>query len=150
MVYAGCLRRVIAVLVDASLSLILIVPAMILAYLTALLGGMVARELTFEVRLLAVGGALGAGGAVSLAYHVLYWGQRGQTPGKMLMGVRVVRQDGGELGYGRAFLRWVGYYVALLPFGLGLILVLLHPRRRGLHDLLAGTSVVLVDAGGGQ
>jgi uncharacterized RDD family membrane protein YckC len=148
MVYAGCFRRAVAALVDAPLSLVLIVPAMVLAYLTAMLGGTVGRELTFEVRLLAVGAALGAGGAVSLAYHVLYCGQGGQTPGKMLMGVRVVRRDGGEIGYGRAFLRWLGYYIALLPFGLGLIMVLLHPHRRGIHDLLAGTSVVLVDAGG--
>jgi len=150
MVYAGCLRRAVAALVDAPLSLVLTVPAMILAYVTALLGGMVARELTFEVQLLAVGAALVAGVAVSFAYHVLYWGQGGQTPGMMLMGVRVVRRDGGDIGYGRAFLRWVGYFIALLPFGLGLIMVLLHPRRRGLHDLLAGTCVVLVDAGGGQ
>jgi uncharacterized RDD family membrane protein YckC len=148
MVYAGCVRRAIAVLVDLPLSLVLIVPAMVLAYVAALLGGMVARELTFEVRLLAVGAALGAGGAVSLAYHVVYWGQGGQTPGKMLMGVRVVRRDGGDVGYRCAFVRWVGYFIALLPFGLGLVMALLHPRKRGLHDLLAGTSVVLVDAGG--
>lgn len=150
MVYAGCLRRAVAALVDAPLSLVLTLPAMMLAYVTALLGGTVARELTFEVQLLAVGAALVAGAAVSFAYHVLYWGQGGQTPGKMLMGVRVVRRDGRDIGYGRAFLRWVGYFIALIPFGLGLIMVLLHPRRRGLHDLLAGTCVVLVDAGGGQ
>jgi uncharacterized RDD family membrane protein YckC len=64
----------------------------------------------------------------------------------MLMGVRVVVRDGGEIGYGRAFLRWVGYFIALLPFGLGLIMVLIHPQRRGLHDLWAGTSVVRVGA----
>ena len=149
MVYAGCLRRAVAALVDAPLSLVWTVPAMILAYVTALLGGTVAREPTFEVQLLGVGAALVAGVAVSFAYRVLCWGQGGQTPGMMLMGVRVVRRDGGDIGYGRAFLR-VGYFIALLPFGLGLIMVLLHPRRRGLHDLLAGTCVVLVDAGGGQ
>lgn len=150
MVYAGCWRRAVAALVDVPLALVWTVPAMVLAYITALLGGMVARELTFEIQLLAVGAALVAGVAVSFTYHALYWGQGGQTPGKMLMGVRVVRRDGGDIGYGRAFLRWVGYFIALLPFGLGLIMVLLDPRRRGLHDLLAGTCVVLVDAGGGQ
>ncbi|MGH7422590.1 MAG: RDD family protein [Candidatus Methylomirabilales bacterium] len=149
-VFAGCSRRAVAALVDAPLSLVLILPAMVLAYVTALLGGTVAREPTLEIKLLALGAALVAGVAVSLAYHVLSWGQGGQTPGKMLMGVRVVTRDGGDIGYGRAFLRWVGYFIALLPFGLGLIMVLIHPRRRGLHDLLAGTSVVRVDAGGGQ
>src|SRR3972149_3069777 len=80
MVYAGCLRRAAAALVDAPLSLVLTVPAMILAYVTALLGGTVARELTFEVQLLAVGAALVAGGAGGFAPPVLCWGQGGQTP----------------------------------------------------------------------
>jgi uncharacterized RDD family membrane protein YckC len=149
-VYAGFLRRLVATLIDAPLSLVLILPAMVLAYITALLGGRVAGEPTLEVKLLALGAALVAGATVSLAYHVLNWGQGGQTPGKMLMGVRVVTRDGGDIGYGRGFLRWVGYFIALLPFGLGLIMVLLHPQRRGIHDLVAGTSVVLVDAGGKQ
>jgi uncharacterized RDD family membrane protein YckC len=145
-VVAGCARRAVAALVDAPLSLALILPAMVLAYMTALLGGRVAGEPTLEVKLLALGAALVAGAMVSLAYHVVPWGQGGQTPGKMLMGVRVVVRDGGEIGYGRAFLRWVGYFIALLPFGLGLIMVLIHPQRRGLHDLWAGTSVVRVGA----
>ncbi len=149
-VFAGCSRRAVAALVDAPLSLVLILPAMVLAYITALLGGRVAGEPTLEVKFLALGAALVAGAMVSLAYHVLSWGRGGQTPGKMLMGVRVVTRDGGDIGYGRAFLRWVGYFIALLPFGLGLIMVLIHPHRRGLHDLLAGTSVVRVDAGSGQ
>ncbi len=141
-VYAGLFRRVAAVLVDGPLLLVLTVLAMTLASLTAIGGGTVVGEVTRQIELLASGAALVAAIAVSLAYHVLCWGQGGQTPGKMLMGLQVVRRDGEEIGYGRAFLRWVGYFFAMLPLGLGLTMVLFHPHGRGLHDLLAGTCVI--------
>ncbi|MFQ5801360.1 MAG: RDD family protein [Candidatus Methylomirabilales bacterium] len=143
-VYAGFGRRTLAILTDSLLLFVLTVLAMTLASLTAVGGGTVAGEVTRQVKLVASGAAVVAGFAVSLAYHVLCWGQGGQTPGKMLMGLQVVREDGEEIGYSRAFLRWVGYFGALLPLGIGFILVLFHPRRRGLHDLLAGTCVIRV------
>jgi len=34
----------------------------------------------------------------------------------------------------------------MLPLGLGLALTYVHPRKRGLHDLLAGTCVIRVGA----
>jgi uncharacterized RDD family membrane protein YckC len=34
--------------------------------------------------------------------------------------------------------------LALLPLGLGMLLMIIQPRRRGLHDLLAGTCVIRV------
>ncbi|MFQ5847576.1 MAG: RDD family protein [Candidatus Methylomirabilales bacterium] len=146
--YGGVFRRGVAVLVDAPLLFGLTVLAMTLASLTAMGGGTVAGAMTRQVRFVASGAAVVAAFAVSLAYHVVCWGQGGQTPGKMLLGLQVVRWDGGEIGYGRAFLRWVGYFVALLPLGFGVILALFHPRRRGLHDLLAGTCVVRVNGPG--
>lgn len=145
-VYGGLLRRAVAVLVDAPFLFVITVLGMSLAFLTALGGGTVAGEVTLQVELVAVGAALVAAGAVVLTYHVLCWGQWGQTPGKMLVGLAVVREDGAAIGYGRAFLRWMAYLLAALPLGLGLLVALFHPRRRGLHDLLAGTSVVRVDA----
>ena len=144
---AGIARRGIALLVDAPFLLILSILAMTTAYLVALGGGTVAGAVTVRIELWGVAAALGAAVAVSFAYHVVSWGGGGQTPGKMLMGVQVVRQDGAAIGYGRAFVRWIGYCCALLPLGLGFVLALMHPRRRGLHDLLAGTCVVRVDAG---
>ncbi|MFQ5883397.1 MAG: RDD family protein [Candidatus Methylomirabilales bacterium] len=143
-VYGGFGRRAVAALIDAPLLLFLTVLAMILAFLTAIGGGTVGGEVTGEVTLLALGVALAAALVVSLAYHVLCWGHGGQTPGMMLLGLQVVREDGEEIGYIRAFLRWVGYLFALLPLGLGMLLVFFQPRRRGLHDLLAGTCVIRV------
>lgn len=75
-------------------------------------------------------------------YFIVFVGGCGQTPGKMLCGIAVVSRQRAAVGYGRAFLRWIGYGVALLPFGLGFLGVLFTAERRGLHDWIAGTRVV--------
>jgi uncharacterized RDD family membrane protein YckC len=74
-------------------------------------------------------------------YHVAFWRWRGQTPGKWLLGVRVVPLDGDRLGVGRGALRIVGYLLSALPFYLGYLWIL-GPQRRGFHDRLARTEVV--------
>jgi uncharacterized RDD family membrane protein YckC len=149
-VYAGVGRRVVAVLVDSLIVVALAVLAMVLAVLAALVGGTAAGEVTRQVKFLALGASPLAGFAVSLVYHLLCWGQGGQTLGKMLMGIRVVGREGEEIGYRRAFVRWVGYLLALLPLGAGFLMITFHPRRRGLHDLLAGTCVIQVSPRGGR
>jgi adenylate cyclase len=77
-----------------------------------------------------------------IIYYVYFWGARGATPGKSLLGLTVTT-DSGEtpIGYGRALLRLVGYVVSSLFFGLGFLLIALSPDGRGLHDRIAGTRV---------
>jgi uncharacterized RDD family membrane protein YckC len=77
-----------------------------------------------------------------MLYYVYFWGARGATPGKSLLGLSVVT-DAGEtpIGYGRALLRLVGYAVSSFLFGLGFLLIAFSPDRRGLHDRIAGTRV---------
>ncbi len=48
------------------------------------------------------------GVALHVIYHTVLVGGCGQTLGKMLLGVAVVRRDGAPAGYGRALLRCVG------------------------------------------
>lgn len=145
-VYANIFRRWLAALIDIPLLFFLALLAMILASLSAIAGGTLAGEVTPEVTAFAFGAAFVAAFAVSLAYHVLFWARRGQTPGKMVMGVQVVREVGDEIGYGRAVVRWIGYFCALLPLGLGFAPALFDPHRRGLHDFMAGTYVIRVDS----
>jgi uncharacterized RDD family membrane protein YckC/predicted flap endonuclease-1-like 5' DNA nuclease len=66
----------------------------------------------------------------------------GQTVGKYIMGVRVVRLDGQPLTYQNAVMRWVGYIVSVLPLGAGFFWVVFDDRRRSFHDHIAGTCVV--------
>ena len=66
----------------------------------------------------------------------------GQTIGKYVMGVRVVRLDGKPMNYWGSTLRWFGYLASLLPLGLGFFWVVIDDRRRGFHDKIAGTCVI--------
>lgn len=83
------------------------------------------------------------GVAVHVVYHTVLVGGCGQTLGKMLVGVAVVRRDGAPAGYARALVRCLGGGVGVLTLGLDRLLVLLTPDRRGLSDLVAGTRPVI-------
>lgn len=74
---------------------------------------------------------------------------RGQTIGKMALGMRIVRPDGAKASAGRVLgLRYgVGYVVNLIPVGgflYGLLdcLLIFRASRRCLHDEIADTIVV--------
>jgi uncharacterized RDD family membrane protein YckC len=77
-------------------------------------------------------------------YFVGFVGACGQTPAKMLVGVRVVGRDGARVGYGRALVRWLGYALGIVTLGLGFLIAVLDGHRRALHDWIAGTRVVRV------
>lgn len=77
-------------------------------------------------------------------YFTLFTGWEGQTPGKRLLGLKVVRMKGGPVSYPKALLRYVGYYISFLPAGLGFIMIAVDRNKRGLHDLIAGTCVVKI------
>jgi len=98
----------------------------------------------------------------------------GQTPGKRLLGIRVVAKDGGPLSVSRSFLRYLPlgapwflndaqlggfelfsfsqYFFSLAIFGIGFSVVYLflfnRRTRQSVHDLLVGSYVVSADASG--
>jgi uncharacterized RDD family membrane protein YckC len=69
---------------------------------------------------------------------------RGRTLGKLALGLRVVRDDGGPItarhAITRALVGWVEIY--LLSGAPALISALIHPRAKRLGDMAAGTYVV--------
>ncbi len=71
---------------------------------------------------------------------------RGRTPGKAAMGLRVVRDDGGPIGFRQALVRGLsGAFLerfGITLFVLAVVLMLGHPRGKRMGDLLAGTVVV--------
>ncbi|MFQ5897239.1 MAG: RDD family protein [Candidatus Methylomirabilia bacterium] len=83
---------------------------------------------------------------IGVLLHAIYWivfvGGCGQTPGKIVLGLRVVTRDARDVGYWHAVWRWVGIALAALPFGLGFLGVVFTREKRGLHDWVAGTRVV--------
>ena len=69
-------------------------------------------------------------------------GLTGFTLGKWATGLRIERNDGADVGIGRAFLRhFIGYPLSFALFGLGFLIATVSVHGRGLHDI-AGTIVV--------
>jgi uncharacterized RDD family membrane protein YckC len=97
-----------------------------------------ARAVCTTINLIWVGVALLA----SPIYFITLFATTGQTIGKYVMGVRVVRLDGRSMTFKTGTVRWLGYFVSALPLGLGFFWVIVDNRRQGFHDRLADTSVI--------
>lgn len=81
---------------------------------------------------------------LGLVYVIGMWAARGQTLGKMAMGVRIIKTDGTPVTFGTAVLRYIGYLVSELILGIGFLMIAWDARKQGLHDKIAGTYVVKV------
>jgi uncharacterized RDD family membrane protein YckC len=79
-----------------------------------------------------------------MGYFTWFHGAAGQTPGKMLLGLRVIQTSGVRMTFGVAFLRCVGYLISGLFFWLGFLWIAFDGRKQGWHDKIAATLVVRV------
>ena len=79
---------------------------------------------------------------VVIGYAFIFWILTGQTPGMMLLGLRVVSTDGGRLTFWRAVRRLIGFIISFMLAFLGFAWVLVDDKRQGWHDKLADTYVV--------
>jgi hypothetical protein len=82
--------------------------------------------------------------AVFFTAFLALW--RGQTPGKKIVGVRVIRLDGKPMGWWLAFERFGGYAASLSVGLLGFVQILWDRNRQGLHDKACETVVVMDSA----
>ncbi len=80
---------------------------------------------------------------ISPVYFVFFISRFGQTPGKWFMGLKVVSEDGrSPVSMERAFIRWLGYTVNMMFFGLGYLWIFIDPAHQGFHDKMAKTLVI--------
>lgn len=100
---------------------------------------------------LALLGNIGIGLGSLLLFLVSWWYMvlfevlnEGSSPGKQVMGLRVVQDDGTPIGWSASLIRNLLRFVDMLPFGyfLGAISCLQHPHFKRLGDLAAGTLVI--------
>ena len=131
----GCVTVLIPLWLVNSLGLdnwVLIVGAA--AYLLILFGG---------------GAAYAVGGAAWLAlgslYLFVFWSLSGQTPGMRFLDIRIEHQGDAAIEPKRAARRLLGFYLAVIPFCLGFLGVLVRLDRRGFHDRMGRTAVYYVD-----
>jgi uncharacterized RDD family membrane protein YckC len=97
--------------------------------------------------------------AVALLVYVVLPGIKGVSPGKALMGIKLVNAEGRPPGVLRAFLRYILFIVDafpyLIPYLTGFIVALNSERNQRVGDMAAGTFVIdknaaQVPAAGGQ
>ena len=80
---------------------------------------------------------------ITVIYYVLFTVNYGQTLGKMALGIRVIRQDGGPSSWGAILFReTIGKFFSAITLLIGYIMVGFDPKKRALHDRLAKTYVV--------
>jgi uncharacterized RDD family membrane protein YckC len=115
-------------------------------------GGFIDGVILVVIELILRAALKGAGGIVSLVvagfYFTLFVGAaRGQTPGMSALGIRVISFDGsGSIGYGRAFIRWIGGYLSTIVIFLGFFWMLWDKEKQCWHDKFASDVVVPVSA----
>ena len=86
-----------------------------------------------------------ASAVVGLGYVLWFWANRGATPGKKMLGLKIVREDGEDpIGWGTAFMRFVGYMVSGAILYIGFLMIAFNPEKKGLHDMIAKTRVLKV------
>jgi uncharacterized RDD family membrane protein YckC len=132
--YAGFWVRVGAALIDTVLICIVLWPILTAVYGSDYWSGerLVQGPLDFLLSWVAPAVAV-----------VLFWIARQATPGKMAIGARIVdAETGGRASTKQLVLRYLGYYLATIPLGIGLLWVAFDPRKQGWHDKLARTVVV--------
>jgi uncharacterized RDD family membrane protein YckC len=81
---------------------------------------------------------------IVIGYYTLLWSLIGFTPGKAILGLKVVRRNGTKVSFGRSILRFFAYWISALPFFLGFFWVLWDPNRRSWHDKISGTQVLYI------
>ncbi|MNY84055.1 RDD family protein [compost metagenome] len=132
--YAGFWSRTGAALIDGILLLLITMPILIFIYGWEYLE---AEDLVMGPADFLISWVLPA-----LA-TVLFWLYKNATPGKMAIKAQVVdAQTGHSISVGQAMLRYLGYFLAILPLGLGIFWVAFDSRKQGWHDKIAGTVVV--------
>ncbi|TNE81200.1 MAG: RDD family protein [Bacteroidetes bacterium] len=129
---AGLGNRMLAALIDLVLIILLLI-----AYLT-----LVVSELPEET-----GSIFGIIGSVLIASYP-FWAEllfKGQTVGKNLMKIRVMKVDGSDMDLVSYFLRWLLFVFEAISFGgVALASIILSKHQQRLGDLAAGTVVVKV------
>ncbi len=79
-----------------------------------------------------------------VGYFTFFHSHGGQTPAKMIIRIKVVTLEGGALSFLQSLLRAFGYFASSAFLMVGFLLAIIGPQKRGLHDFLTRSQVVLV------
>jgi uncharacterized RDD family membrane protein YckC len=143
----GRAARLGAFFVDGIVGLLMIyLPALIVLVATGAADAAIDPSATIDVSVLGLAGLLCLCGFIAWSWvTAVLVARNGQTIGKRLLEIKVVRSDGSPASLGRIFwLRnFVNWLLSVIPFyGLVDLLLIFGVRQQCIHDLLADTVVV--------
>ena len=130
---ASVILRAIAFAVDQVAIILFVVFAYVFAEILGMSGAM--ADMFFYVFVL----------PIYFLYSLIFeWRNYGQTLGKMMIGLKVRRLDGNEIGFTEAATRWMMRIVDIFATAGSLAALLISSTERGqrLGDILAGTMVI--------
>lgn len=144
--YAGFWIRFVALVIDGIL--LSVVQAIIFVPLVMLFGIGTATLVNADSPG-ALGALIAAEGvfflisfAIQMAYYVYFWAKRGATLGKMALGLKIIRADGGPLSVGLAVGRFLAFLLDAFTIYIGFIIAGFDSEKRALHDRICNTRVI--------
>lgn len=146
MKFAGFWARVAAKLLDGVI--LGVISAAVMVGLYWLMSPLLKGGTPEEQPLLFFGAAVAlqvSGLLVAVGYAVFFIREFNATPGKMILGLKVVRQDGSKLSMGRIAGRYLAERISVISLMVGYVMVAFdEAERRALHDRMADTRVICV------
>jgi len=150
--YAGFISRFVAFIIDM---LIINVSVLAITWFVSVTIELINLQAFYNIFSILLPGAsstfeqllsqLTAGFFISLViatYFIFFWVLAGYTPGKALMGVRIITTEGRKISFLRALLRYLAYFLSAVLFFLGFLWIFVDRRRQGWHDKIANTYVI--------
>ena len=132
--YVGFWKRTVAVLVDTFLIILVTLPILIWVYGIEYLNNEHMEKGSFDFIINYVFPTIAV---------ILLWKYYQATPGKMIFKATIVdAKTGGKPTLKQWIIRYLGYFVSLIPFGLGYFWVAFDKKKQGFHDKLAKTVVI--------
>ncbi len=134
LIYVGFWKRTVAVLVDTFLIILVTLPILIWVYGIEYLNNEHMEKGSFDFIINYVFPTIAV---------ILLWKYYQATPGKMIFKATIVdAKTGGKPTLKQWIIRYLGYFVSLLPFGLGYFWVAFDKKKQSFHDKLANTLVI--------
>jgi uncharacterized RDD family membrane protein YckC len=138
-VYAGFWKRVAAYLIDS------VIIGVLSVVVVGAIGGVIGVAFGFDsgsaiaIQLVAQLASL----LLTACYYGWFYASANQaTPGKMAIGIKVVRSDGEGFGFWRGFGRYFAMMLSGMILGIGFLMAAFTARKQALHDMICDTVVV--------
>ncbi|MDY6912398.1 MAG: RDD family protein [Chloroflexota bacterium] len=150
--YAGFWRRLFAYLIDALLLSIagsLALPMTGLGLLGQYPPGIPSWYgplAPFEILIASLSGLFSL--VITACYFIVFWVWKGQTLGKMALGIKIIRGDGSGITFENALLRFLGYFICFIFAYIPFLWIAFDRHKQGIQDKIADTYVIKLPPSG--